>query len=129
MTEAMTEAPPIARTPAPWTEGRTVDHHRPDDGGCCWRRWTRPSSRPPCRPSAVRSGDAEHLPWMLTAYLMSSTVVTPLYGKLADKHRPAHHASDGHRHHSSPARCCAACRPHVRADRGAGHPWAWVAAA
>ncbi len=29
-------------------------------------------------------GDAEHLPWMLTAYLMSSTVVTPLYGKLAD---------------------------------------------
>ncbi len=28
--------------------------------------------------------DAEHLPWMLTAYLMSSTVVTPLYGKLAD---------------------------------------------
>jgi len=29
-------------------------------------------------------GDAEHLPWMVTAYLLSSTVVTPLYGKLAD---------------------------------------------
>jgi len=29
-------------------------------------------------------GDAQHLPWMVTAYLLSSTVVTPLYGKLAD---------------------------------------------
>ncbi len=29
-------------------------------------------------------GDIEHLPWMVTAYLLSSTVVTPLYGKLAD---------------------------------------------
>ncbi|MBW8880946.1 MAG: MFS transporter [Asticcacaulis sp.] len=28
--------------------------------------------------------DLEHLPWMVTAYLLSSTVVTPLYGKLAD---------------------------------------------
>ena len=29
-------------------------------------------------------GDAQHLPWMVTAYLLASTVVTPLYGKLAD---------------------------------------------
>ncbi|MGN6365575.1 MDR family MFS transporter [Asticcacaulis taihuensis] len=29
-------------------------------------------------------GDVQHLPWMVTAYLLSSTVVTPLYGKLAD---------------------------------------------
>ncbi|MDV6331995.1 MDR family MFS transporter [Asticcacaulis sp. 201] len=29
-------------------------------------------------------GDIEHLPWIVTAYLLSSTVVTPLYGKLAD---------------------------------------------
>ncbi len=29
-------------------------------------------------------GDSQHLPWMITAYLLSSTVVTPLYGKLAD---------------------------------------------
>ena len=29
-------------------------------------------------------GDMEHLPWMVTAYLLSSTVVTPIYGKLAD---------------------------------------------
>ena len=28
--------------------------------------------------------DIEHLPWIVTAYLLSSTVVTPLYGKLAD---------------------------------------------
>jgi EmrB/QacA subfamily drug resistance transporter len=29
-------------------------------------------------------GDPQHLPWMITAYLLSSTVVTPLYGKLSD---------------------------------------------
>lgn len=29
-------------------------------------------------------GDIEHLPWIVTTYLLSSTVVTPLYGKLAD---------------------------------------------
>ncbi len=28
--------------------------------------------------------DSQHLPWMITAYLLSSTVVTPLYGKFAD---------------------------------------------
>jgi len=28
--------------------------------------------------------DIQHLPWIVTAYLLSSTVVTPLYGKLAD---------------------------------------------
>ena len=28
--------------------------------------------------------DIEHLPWVVTAYLLSATVVTPLYGKLAD---------------------------------------------
>lgn len=29
-------------------------------------------------------GDLEHLPWVVTAYLLSATAVTPLYGKLAD---------------------------------------------
>jgi EmrB/QacA subfamily drug resistance transporter len=29
-------------------------------------------------------GDVEHLPWIVTAYLIASTAVTPLYGKLAD---------------------------------------------
>jgi EmrB/QacA subfamily drug resistance transporter len=29
-------------------------------------------------------GDVEHLPWIVTAYLVASTAVTPLYGKLAD---------------------------------------------
>jgi EmrB/QacA subfamily drug resistance transporter len=29
-------------------------------------------------------GDIEHLPWIVTTYLLASTVVTPLYGKLAD---------------------------------------------
>ena len=31
-------------------------------------------------------GDPEHLPWVVTAYLLSSTAVTPLYGKLSDIH-------------------------------------------
>jgi EmrB/QacA subfamily drug resistance transporter len=31
-------------------------------------------------------GDLEHLPWVVTAYLLTSTTVTPLYGKLSDIH-------------------------------------------
>lgn len=31
-------------------------------------------------------GDVAHLPWVVTAYLLASTAVTPLYGKLADIH-------------------------------------------
>ncbi len=31
-------------------------------------------------------GDVAHLPWIVTAYLLASTAVTPLYGKLADIH-------------------------------------------
>ncbi len=30
--------------------------------------------------------DVTHLPWVVTAYLLASTAVTPLYGKLADIH-------------------------------------------
>ncbi len=31
-------------------------------------------------------GDAEHLPWIVTAYLLAATATTPLYGKLSDTH-------------------------------------------
>lgn len=31
-------------------------------------------------------GDLEHLPWVVTIYLLSATAVTPLYGKLSDIH-------------------------------------------
>src|SRR5215218_9733725 len=30
--------------------------------------------------------DIAHLPWVVTAYLLSATAVTPLYGKLSDIH-------------------------------------------
>ena len=29
-------------------------------------------------------GDAHDLPWLITAYLLSSTAIIPLYGKIAD---------------------------------------------
>lgn len=31
-------------------------------------------------------GDSAYLPWVVTAYLITATAVTPLYGKLADMH-------------------------------------------
>ncbi len=31
-------------------------------------------------------GDVEHLPWVVTAYLLAATSATPLYGKLSDIH-------------------------------------------
>jgi EmrB/QacA subfamily drug resistance transporter len=41
----------------------------------------------PALPTIGRElGGIEHLPWVVTAYLLSSTAVTPLYGKLSDIH-------------------------------------------
>jgi len=31
-------------------------------------------------------GDVHHLPWLITAFLIASTALTPLYGKFADIH-------------------------------------------
>ena len=31
-------------------------------------------------------GDVHNLPWLITAYLLASTAVIPLYGKIADVH-------------------------------------------
>lgn len=41
----------------------------------------------PALPTIGKSlGDAEFLPWIVSAYLLTSTAVTPLYGKLSDIH-------------------------------------------
>ncbi|WGF89488.1 MDR family MFS transporter [Marinivivus vitaminiproducens] len=41
----------------------------------------------PALPTIGRQlGDAVYLPWVVTAYLITATAVTPLYGKLADVH-------------------------------------------
>ncbi len=41
----------------------------------------------PAMPTIGRElGDVEHLPWVVTSYLLVSTAVTPLYGKLSDIH-------------------------------------------
>ena len=41
---------------------------------------------PAMRTLARELGDAQHLPWIVTAYLLVSTASTPLYGKLSDIH-------------------------------------------
>ncbi len=41
----------------------------------------------PAMPTIGRElGDVEHLPWIVTAYLLAATAATPLYGKLSDIH-------------------------------------------
>jgi MFS family permease len=41
----------------------------------------------PAMPTIGRElGDVEHLPWIVTSYLLVSTAATPLYGKLSDIH-------------------------------------------
>ena len=63
-------------------------------------------------------GDVEHLPWVVTAYLLTSTAVTPLYGKFSDIHGRRDHAADRHRDlHRRLARLRAGA-DHVRPDRG-----------
>lgn len=44
---------------------------------------------------AAALGDAEYLPWIVTAYLLTATALAPLYGKLSDIHgrRPIIYAS------------------------------------
>src|SRR5262249_34838785 len=41
----------------------------------------------PSLPTIGRAlGDVHNLPWLITAYLIASTALTPLYGKFADIH-------------------------------------------
>jgi MFS family permease len=51
-------------------------------------------------------GGLAHLPWVITAFMLTATATTPLYGKLSDMHgrRPS---SSWRSSSSSPARRCA----------------------
>ena len=51
---------------------------------CSCRRSTRPSSPPPCRRSPRDLGGFALISWVVTAYLLTSTCVTPIVGKLSD---------------------------------------------
>src|SRR5438046_441309 len=43
----------------------------------------------PALPTIGRNlGDIDHLSWVVTAYLLSATVATPLFGKLSDIYAP-----------------------------------------
>ena len=53
---------------------------------CIWARSTRPSWPLLCPLSAAASARSRILSWVVTAYLLTSTAVTPLYGKLSDMH-------------------------------------------
>jgi hypothetical protein len=47
---------------------------------------------PPTRPNNAgdTSDDVHLLPWLITAYVIASTAVTPLYGKISDPRPPPH---------------------------------------
>ena len=50
-------------------------------------------------PTIGRSfGDFETVAWVVTAYLLTSTAVAPLYGKLSDIYGPPRHDARRHRH-------------------------------
>ena len=49
----------------------------------CWAPWTRPSSGRPCRDRHRPPGNALYM-WVVTAYLLTSTISVPFYGKLSD---------------------------------------------
>ena len=68
------------------------------------------------------------LSWVVTAYLLTATAVTPLYGKLSDIHGRRVHDADRHRHFR---RRLAGLRAGAEHDRAGARPRAcraWAAA-
>ena len=65
-------------------------------------------------------GDLEHLPWVVTAYLLTSTAVTPLYGKFSDIHGRRVTLLIGIGTFMVGSIACAARAHHAAADPGAG---------
>ena len=100
--------PPVAMVPPQWptksSKKRRARRHKarhrarrsitprsaPSWSASCWRhssrRWSRPSSRRRCRPWGARSPTPRTCRWVVTAYLLAATAVTPLFGKLSDIH-------------------------------------------
>ena len=68
--------------------------------------------------------DLEHLPWVVTAYLLSATAVTPLYGKLADIIGRRTTLLTAIAIFIVGSVLCALAPTHARPDRGALHPGA-----
>ena len=56
-------------------------------------------------------GDLEHLPWVVTAYLLTATAVDAALRQAQRHPRPARDAADRHRASSSSARSPARSRP------------------
>ena len=66
-------------------EAPGADHlQRPDAGHAARRARRRRSSPPRCRRSPATSAASTNSSWVVTAYLLTQTIATPLFGKLGD---------------------------------------------
>ncbi len=69
-------------------------------------------------PTIVRDlGGAEHISWVVTAYLLASTVTTPMWGKLGDLVGRKTLVPAGHRHLPGGFGAVRHCAEHVPARR------------
>ena len=91
-------------------------------------RGARPDDRRDRRardPAAISQIEPALYVWITTAYLVASTVLVPIYGKLSDLYGRTPHPADRDRHLPDRLVRCAACRRRARQliafARGAGH--------
>ena len=84
----MTSMTDTVLPPAPAEAGLDTPHpaglRRPHARRCCSRRSTRASSPRRCRRSSANCNGVDHMLWVTTAYILASTIMLPVYGKLGD---------------------------------------------